>query len=49
MATARVERRIAAILAADVVGHSSLMERNEHRERHYGRAERTPPSCSGGG
>ena len=27
MATARVERRLAAILAADVVGYSRLMER----------------------
>src|SRR3954470_15870158 len=31
MATARVERRLAAILAADVVGYSALMERNEER------------------
>lgn len=31
MATARVERRLAAILAADVVGYSRLMERNEDR------------------
>ncbi len=31
MATARVERRLAAILAADVVGYSGLMERNEDR------------------
>src|SRR3954466_1453233 len=31
MATARVERRLAAILAADVVGYSSLMERDEDR------------------
>src|SRR3954467_13929120 len=31
MATARVERRLAAILAADVVGYSALMERNEDR------------------
>ena len=30
-ATPRVERRIAAILAADVVGYSSLMERDEDR------------------
>lgn len=29
MATARVERRLAAILAADVVGYSALMERDE--------------------
>ena len=29
MAAARVERRLAAILAADVVGYSSLMERDE--------------------
>src|SRR5690348_16650465 len=29
MATARAERRIAAILAADVVGYSRLMERDE--------------------
>src|SRR4051794_28441660 len=29
MATARVERRLAAILAADVVGYSRLMERDE--------------------
>src|SRR4051794_10341365 len=29
MATARVERRLAAILAADVVGYSRLMERHE--------------------
>lgn len=31
MATARVERRLAAILAADVVGFSTLMERDEDR------------------
>src|SRR4051812_380900 len=31
MATARVERRLTAILAADVVGYSSLMERDEDR------------------
>jgi adenylate cyclase len=31
MATARAERRLAAILAADVVGYSSLMERDEDR------------------
>ncbi len=31
MATARVERRLAAILAADVVGYSRLMERDEDR------------------
>ena len=31
MASARVERRLAAILAADVVGYSSLMERDEDR------------------
>ena len=31
MATARVERRMAAILAADVVGYSRLMERDEDR------------------
>src|SRR5215217_2467861 len=31
MATARVERRLAAILAADVVGYSTLMERDEDR------------------
>src|SRR4051794_21691333 len=31
MATARVERRMAAILAADVVGYSALMERDEDR------------------
>ena len=31
MATARVERRIAAILAADVAGYSALMERDEDR------------------
>jgi adenylate cyclase len=31
MTTARVERRLAAILAADVVGYSSLMERDEER------------------
>ena len=31
MATARVERRLAAILAADVVGYSALMERDEDR------------------
>jgi TolB-like protein/class 3 adenylate cyclase len=31
MAAARVERRIAAILAADVVGYSALMERDEDR------------------
>jgi TolB-like protein/class 3 adenylate cyclase/Tfp pilus assembly protein PilF len=29
MATARIERRLAAILAADVVGYSRLMERDE--------------------
>src|SRR5688572_23331034 len=29
MATTRVERRLAAILAADVVGYSRLMERDE--------------------
>src|SRR3954447_21459786 len=29
MATARVERRLSAILAADVVGYSRLMERDE--------------------
>ena len=31
MAAARVERRMAAILAADVVGYSALMERDEDR------------------
>lgn len=31
MVTARAERRLAAILAADVVGYSSLMERDEDR------------------
>jgi class 3 adenylate cyclase len=31
MATGRVERRLAAILAADVVGYSRLMERDEDR------------------
>jgi adenylate cyclase len=31
MVTARVERRLAAILAADVVGYSALMERDEDR------------------
>src|SRR3954468_6849208 len=31
MTTARVERRLSAILAADVVGYSSLMERDEDR------------------
>src|SRR3954449_3105924 len=31
VATARVERRLAAILAADVVGYSALMERDEDR------------------
>src|SRR5262249_43756979 len=31
MATSRVDRRLAAILAADVVGYSSLMERDEDR------------------
>jgi adenylate cyclase len=31
MVTARVERRLAAILAADVVGYSRLMERDEDR------------------
>ena len=31
MTTARVERRLAAILAADVVGYSRLMERDEDR------------------
>src|SRR4051794_22782695 len=31
MATARVERRMAAILAADVVGYSALMEQDEDR------------------
>src|SRR6478609_9487991 len=31
MATARAERRLAAILAADVVGYSRLMERDEDR------------------
>ena len=29
VATARVERRLAAILTADVVGHSRLMGRDE--------------------
>src|SRR5215213_6408360 len=29
MATARVERRLAAIMAADVIGYSRLMERDE--------------------
>ena len=29
MASLRAERRLAAILAADVVGYSSLMERDE--------------------
>ena len=29
MATARVDRRLAAILAADVVGYSRLVERDE--------------------
>src|ERR671932_2223287 len=29
MATARIERRLVAILAADVVGYSRLMERDE--------------------
>ena len=33
MATARVERRLAAILAADVVGYSFLMKRGEDRTR----------------
>lgn len=31
MATVRVERRLAAILAADLVGYSALMERDEDR------------------
>jgi class 3 adenylate cyclase len=31
MAAPRVERRLAAILAADVVGYSALMERDEDR------------------
>src|SRR4051794_21079966 len=31
MAAPRVDRRLAAILAADVVGYSSLMERDEDR------------------
>src|SRR3954462_2993358 len=31
MATPRIDRRLAAILAADVVGYSSLMERDEDR------------------
>jgi adenylate cyclase len=31
MPTARVERRLAAIMAADVVGYSALMERDEDR------------------
>src|SRR4051794_4751555 len=31
MATVRAERRLAAILAADVVGYSALMERDEDR------------------
>ena len=31
MAAPRAERRLAAILAADVVGYSSLMERDEDR------------------
>jgi TolB-like protein/class 3 adenylate cyclase/Flp pilus assembly protein TadD len=31
MAAARVERRLAAIMAADVVGYSALMERDEDR------------------
>ena len=31
MATSRVDRRLAAILAADVVGYSALMERDEDR------------------
>ena len=29
MAAARVERRLAAILAADIVGYSRLIERDE--------------------
>ena len=29
MAAGRVERRLAAVLAADVVGYSRLMERDE--------------------
>ena len=31
MAAVRAERRLAAILAADVVGYSALMERDEDR------------------
>ena len=31
MMTGRAERRLAAILIADVVGYSKLMERNEDR------------------
>ena len=31
MATARVERRLAAIMATDIVGYSSLIERDEAR------------------
>ena len=40
MATARVERRLAAILAADVVGYSRLMERDEDR---HARPAQGPP------
>ena len=31
MATARIERRLAAIMATDIVGYSSLIERDEAR------------------
>ena len=40
MAAARVERRLAAVLAADVVGYSRLMERDEAR---HARAPQGPP------
>ncbi len=52
MAEARVERRLAAILAADAVGYSRLMEADEagtlaalkrHRETVFGSAKRPLP------
>ena len=43
MATARVERRLAAILAADVVGYSGLMERDEDRTLARLKAHRLAP------
>src|SRR3954468_19791101 len=43
MTTARVERRLAAILAADVVGYSALMERDEDRTLARLKAHRREP------